>query len=242
MERQIDYILIDRYLRSKLKDIYSSNDLDLGSDHKALIARFGFSTSLTRRTRQSKRLKDTKIRWHAVDTNGYTEEVGRQLRDTELQSDITQRCEQIESVVIIAASDNQSNDLSQKRPQRSNELLNDLVMQRKMLDNKATKERSHLSKLIKKEIRIHKRLQRRTQIAGILEDFKNLKNISGIKSRRKKELIPSMIDANGKLCGERQAIADVFASFYESLYAKHDQDTPLRRSRHSLWRKITKPR
>ena len=175
MERQIDNILIDRYLRSKLKDIYSSNDLDLGSDHKSLIARFGFSTSSTRRTRPSKKLKDTKIKWQAVDTNGYTEEVGRQLRDTELQSDITQRCEQIERVVIMAASDNQSNDLSQRRPQRSNELLNDLVMQRKMLDNKATNERSHLSKLIKKEIRIHKRLQRRTQMAGFSMDPKNSK-------------------------------------------------------------------
>ena len=77
-----------------------------------------------------------------------------------------------------------------------------------------------ISKLIQKEIRIIKREDRREQINTILSKYQNLKSISGIKSRKDKQLIASMTKADGTFETNRQNIADIFADFYEQLYAR----------------------
>ena len=46
----------------------------------------------------------------------------------------------------------------------------------------------------------------------ILSEYKNLKHISGIKSRRQRELIPSMLNRDGEEVHDRQSIANVFTS------------------------------
>ena len=82
-----------------------------------------------------------------------------------------------------------------------------------------------MSKQIKKEIRAIKRMTRRAEVENILKEYKDLKRISGIKSQRKKDHTPSMINKDGQAEHERQSIADVFATFYEQLYKDTDRNT-----------------
>eukprot|EP00959_Pyramimonas_sp_CCMP1952_P047522 991795-Pyramimonas_sp.AAC.1 len=48
--------------------------------------------------------------------------------------------------------------------------------------------------------------------------FRNLKQIAGVKSFKRKDLIASMTTATGTEATVRQSIADIFAAFYEQLY------------------------
>ena len=51
-----------------------------------------------------------------------------------------------------------------------------------------------------------------------LEQFRDLKSIARIKTRRRRTLITHMTDKYGAKRTTRQDIADVFAKFYEHLY------------------------
>ena len=62
--------------------------------------------------------------------------------------------------------------------------------------------------------------ERRTQINTIIQQFQGLKHVSGITSRKHKDMIASMLDRTGQAVTDRQGIADIFATFYEQLYAK----------------------
>ena len=96
--------------------------------------------------------------------------------------------------------------------------LQTLLQQRRDTPSSDQETRRLLTKEIRKEIRDTRRIERRTKIGKILNEYKNLKTISGIKSQKQKELIPCMISENGSEINERQGIADTFADFYEGLY------------------------
>ena len=70
-----------------------------------------------------------------------------------------------------------------------------------------------------------RKASRRDKIEKILNEYKDLKKISGIKSQKAKELIPGMKDSVGSLQHQRQSIANVFATFYEELYKDVNKDT-----------------
>ena len=53
----------------------------------------------------------------------------------------------------------------------------------------------------------------------MLEGLKGLRFITGIRKNNKKQCIGSMKSKNGAVKTDRQSIADVFAEFYEDLYA-----------------------
>ena len=54
--------------------------------------------------------------------------------------------------------------------------------------------------------------------------FKGLRNIAAIKSVKGKSLIPKMFNSKGQPCTDRQDIADIFAEFYQQLYAKREEN------------------
>ena len=61
-----------------------------------------------------------------------------------------------------------------------------------------------------------KRMKRQMDIQSILEDFKGIRNIPGIKSAKKRVLITKIKNEKG--------IADVSGEFYKKLYEDNDQD------------------
>ena len=81
-----------------------------------------------------------------------------------------------------------------------------------------------LSKSIKKCIRDKKRVKKQQEIQKILEDFKGVSNIPGIKSAKKKVLITKIKNERGEIITSRKGIANVFGEFYKKLYDDNEQD------------------
>jgi hypothetical protein len=73
------------------------------------------------------------------------------------------------------------------------------------------------------------RMNKRQRIGEILEEFKGLQKIAFIKDGEKKQRLRSVRDAAGEAKYDRQEIVDVFAQFYEALYAKRTTATPRER-------------
>ena len=84
-------------------------------------------------------------------------------------------------------------------------------------------ERRDISHRIRKELRKISRARQNTKIDQILNDFKGLKHIAGIRSGGKKHRLTSVMDKSGNVVDDRQSIVDVFAEFYRELY----QSAPL---------------
>ena len=78
------------------------------------------------------------------------------------------------------------------------------------------------SKEIQKEIRAVGRARVTAKIDKILTEFRGLKQIAEIKKNGMKQGIGKMKMKSGKHTTDFQEIANVFATFYEELYAKKD--------------------
>ena len=67
-------------------------------------------------------------------------------------------------------------------------------------------------------------MKRQQDIQRILEDFKGVRNIPGIKSAKKKVLITEIKNDKGESITSRKGIADVFGEFYKGLYEDNEKD------------------
>ena len=67
-------------------------------------------------------------------------------------------------------------------------------------------------------------MKRQQDIQRILEDFKGVRNIPGIKSAKKRILITKIKNEKGECITSRNGIADVFGEFYKRLYDDKDQE------------------
>ena len=67
-------------------------------------------------------------------------------------------------------------------------------------------------------------MTRQQDIQRILEDFKDVRNILGIKSAQKKVLITKIKNDKGECITSRKGIADVFGEFYKRLYEDNEKD------------------
>ena len=105
--------------------------------------------------------------------------------------------------------------------------MHDLMTQRRNIPHHCSQQRANLSKRIQKEVKAIKRVERRHRIATILHEFQGLKNIAGVKSRRRRTLITQMKDENGQEKTDRTSIANVFADFYAELYKTRMPDNTL---------------
>ena len=100
-----------------------------------------------------------------------------------------------------------------------------LLEQRRNTPSEDTSTRRLLSKQIRTNVRTEKRRKRRFEVNRILSQYRDLRKIAGIKSHRKNELIPDMLDAEGGTQHDRQKIADTFAEFYGQLYRDLQHDS-----------------
>ena len=67
-------------------------------------------------------------------------------------------------------------------------------------------------------------MKRQQDIQRILEDFKGVGNIPGIKSAKKKVLTTKIQNDWGEIITSRKGIANVFGEFYKKLYDDNEQD------------------
>ena len=71
-----------------------------------------------------------------------------------------------------------------------------------------------VNKQFKTCIRDKQRAERRDEIQRILEDFKGIKKIPGIKSAKKRVLITKIKNEKGEVITSRKGIANVFGEFF----------------------------
>ena len=77
---------------------------------------------------------------------------------------------------------------------------------------------------LKKCIRDKKRMKRQQDIQRILEDFKSVRSIPGIKSAKKRVLITKIKNEKGEIITSRRWIVNVFGQFYNNLHDDNEQD------------------
>ena len=67
-------------------------------------------------------------------------------------------------------------------------------------------------------------MKRQQVIQRILEDFKGIGNIPGIKSAKKKVLITKIKSERGEVITSCKGVANVFGEFHKKLYDDNEQD------------------
>ena len=106
------------------------------------------------------------------------------LKDLKLSDDIDERCAQIEQALNGAALHSEfDRDLNEANGPTQTEIKT-FTEQRRTTPHRNTTERRILSKLIQREVKAQKKIERRAQINTILENFKGLKQIASIKTRQ----------------------------------------------------------
>ena len=93
-----------------------------------------------------------------------------------------------------------------------------LIEERRKLPKEEKHRLKELSKKIKKCIREKKRMKRQHDIERILEEFKGIRNITRVKSAKKRIFITRIRNTRGESITSRKGIADTFGEFYKKLY------------------------
>ena len=81
-----------------------------------------------------------------------------------------------------------------------------------------------VSKSIKKCFRNKKREKRQQVIQRILQDFKGVSNIPGIKTAKRRVLITKIKNEREEIITSRKGTANVFGEFYKKLHDDNEQD------------------
>ena len=214
--RQYDYILVQKPLWRHTHNSHSSTCPDLGSDHNAVRLHLHLPYSqLKPYKRQRKRQRPN---WPPNDYAQYHSQLDHHLT-TITATDNSQNQQHITNAIIDAV--NASSTTKRTTTSTTNDdrqLLADMLRHRRTLPNHSS-ERTTISKRIKTEISRLNASARHRRIEQILDDYRCLRRISHTKSVRDKTIITNMTTSTGQKVTDRQDIADVFANFYEALYA-----------------------
>ena len=92
-----------------------------------------------------------------------------------------------------------------------------LIEERRSTPTEEKQRLKEVSKCLKK-VSEKKRMKRQQDIHRILEDFKGVRNIPGIKSAKKRVLNTKIKNDKGECITSRKGIADVFGEFYKRFY------------------------
>ena len=225
-KRQIDYFLICARRSSWVRNAYASEQIGVGRDHRAVHLELSLSapgtSSSTRHQCKPQRIRKG---WKPSDDKEYKAEVAASLHPVTNASNLQEACLQVETAVLDAGKKYQAKKSgNDKTDDESKSYLRELIQQRK--DGRATGNRNAVtttSKLIQKEMRRLNKINKAAKVTRVLQDFKELGRLADVRNKGKREYINSVIDKEGKECTSKADIAEVFAEFYESLYAKVDE-------------------
>ena len=167
-------------------------------------------------------------KWPPLGNSIYQQQLTANLNDLLTTTKLDIKCEQIEATIQQTLQQQRQlhNSTSTRRKRPTSDILDQLIQGRRTTTHRDTTTSCRLSKQIQKELRAIKRATRHAQVERILQEYRDLKKISGIKSRKQQHLITSMEGADGRL---QRDLADVFATFYEHLYQdthKHHSHNP----------------
>ena len=233
--RQIDYLMVEARQRCNVKDTEVTSKLDMGSDHRALCMTMTICRPRRRRKykggeKRSKSLKG----WQADNVDEYElllrakcQDLGLIEQLAEVAGSVGDKCNLLADAVKETGIACAKAEAKTKERGEKHEQIRVWIEERKQMRPGQGDERREVSKKIRRAICRDMRKRKREKINGLLENFTGLRHIADIKNNAKKMLIPSMTDKQGKVHTNRQEIVNVFAPFYEDLFArkgtmKHD--------------------
>ena len=223
--RQIDYILVDQHLLQNVTNAEATDEIGGGSDHRAIKICWTLKAVKRRRWQQPSRRKASFKHWQPTSLEEYSTQIERQFEDAELfdqlqdkAKKIDDKCAVLTETIKLAAEACRKEERIEKMKLCDNGDIRRLIARRKGLDRTEAATRKDVSKEIQKAITREMRRHKRARIESILKDFVGLKQIADIKSNGKRKIVSSMIDDQNVRHTDRQAIADVFAAFYEDLF------------------------
>ena len=220
---------MNRGMLGQLRDAEACTAFDMGSDHKAVMVKL--MLCVERQRRRWRPPKGTVV-WKAVDVKEYHQLLDRQVQDivniNAIEGSVftlEERCAQLEKAIVEIADVCKTADKTMSRSKLViEESTKELMRERRKMGGKAgAPERVAISKQIQRDIQKAMKKSKQSKINRILEEFKGLKHIGGIRNNGKRPRMVSMKNKEGQLQNDRQEIADVFAEFYESLYAARSE-------------------
>ena len=120
----------------------------------------------------------------------------------------------------VAKQTLESNDATSKEDVE----IGRLIEERRSTSKGEQQRLKDLIKQIQKCIRDKKRATRQEEIQRILEDFKGIMNIPGIKSARRRVLINKIKNEKGEVITSREGMANVLENFSKKLYDDHEHE------------------
>ena len=222
-QHQLDYIVISRNLKARFTSSEVLCDVDIGSDHLPVQAKFKISNTKEKQTQKrsgNKKFTANPIVYD-ISLQSSLQNYNPTGMDTEEQNNF------LESVMLQAADEAdvqkpESKATRCKGKMRTVETLIDKRRRIKDLPELTAKERRQMrnsvSKQIQKEIKRVLGRRRQDKIEQILLEFRGLKDITLCTTAKRRSHIVEMEDEHGHKHSDQDGIAEVFASFYEKLY------------------------
>jgi exonuclease III len=231
--RQIDYVSMDFSGTSLVKDAEASDDISLGMDHRAtkLVLHSLRAQAQSSKPRRKPRRKCS-TNWKPRSEEEYRQNLDMKLGDAVKEGSpdwvlktLDDKCSEIELILTdVALQCRTCEESTAQCREKVSVKARALIAERRAVRSSGVAEQGRtvkqISKDLQRELRAWDRLQKRQRIDRILSEFKGLQKIASIKNNDKKHRLTSVKDDVGDIKYDRQEIVDVFASFYESLYAK----------------------
>ena len=222
--RQLDYIIADTYLFSRISGCSVYTQVDIGSDHRAVLVEFAYPKC---RAQACSKAKRPSSKW-SVNIIKYKDELGTSLSKHRASQPQLESNEHVIQKVDLQAEEHARVDGPSAVSDVSSEdrQIKTLILERRRIQQDPTvdssekdRQRKDICKQLQKLIRRRARSKKTVQIQKILSEFRGLSEIAAIKQKSvKKKGIASMKDGQGNVKTEMKDIADVFAVFYEDLY------------------------
>ena len=110
--RQIDYILVCSRMKKRLRDVSTTGEIHMGSDHRAIKARMNVVLKTSNRPKTHGKHR---IVWEQVCLRSFERETEVALQESSGTQSLQKYCEQIENILLTAArnSTNQTSDETQ---------------------------------------------------------------------------------------------------------------------------------
>ena len=226
--KQLDYALFDKAGFDSVVKCYVMQDVDIGSDHRPVFMSLRARASRKRKSRRRSARAD-------LDPKKYKLVIEEKLSNLPSDYDCTAtRAESIEHAMTEAAKE--ATPKAENTDQNATSALDDeiqaLIQQRRAIRDEVglcrqerKLQRTEISKRLKKLIRRKLDERREHRISKVLADFKGLKELANMSKPQKKTQIAAIKDGQGCVKHDRAEIAEVFAEFYETLYACRGGDT-----------------
>ena len=216
--KQLDYILVDSLSQIDIVECGVWQHFSTGSDHRPVSASLVFRSKIRTRNRRKKA-----VSWNAfVDVNAYQSRLCQTLsahpdgpadpscKARSLENQMTSACASAIQKPDRGSQGTAEKDLSER--------IRALIAERRSCSRDELPRKAALCKRIRKLIRERSNFKKESKINVILNNFRGIREISNISKPQKRMGISSILSQNGHEATSKDSIAEVFATFYETLY------------------------